>query len=172
MLNKKYLKKNIIIKSSYLLPTKITVAHFDEKPVFRPNLALLKGPKWSFGQNWTYLIWPNLVWDSHSAHNQYLVSRFLGEFRVLKNCFQPGVYIKQLLNENILHAAPISTLIEITVLLEETWNRVMEIGEVEDEEEQDWDYNIRMRVCLKPPFLKYWLILHQLQNTAFFCVIF
>ena len=81
-------------------------------------------------------------------------------------------YIKQLLNENILHAAPISTLIEITVLLEETWNRVMEIGEVEDEEEQDWDYNIRMRVCLKPPFLKHWLILHQLQNTAFFCVIF
>ena len=65
LLKSKYFRKSIIIKSLYLLPTKITVAHFDEKPVFRPNLALLKGPKWSFGQNWTYLIWPNLVWDIH-----------------------------------------------------------------------------------------------------------
>ena len=32
-----------------------------------------------------------MVWDSHSTHDQYLISRFLGEFRVLKNCFQPGV---------------------------------------------------------------------------------
>ena len=91
LLKSKYFRKSIIIKSLYLLPTKITVAHFDEKPVFRPNLALLKGPKWSFGQNWTYLIWLNMVWDSHSTHDQYLISRFLGEFRVLKNCFQPGV---------------------------------------------------------------------------------
>ena len=85
LLKSKYFRKSLIIKSLYLLPTKITVAHFDVKPVFRPNLALLKGPKWSFGQIWTYLIWPNLVWDSHSAHNQYLVSRFLGEFRVLNS---------------------------------------------------------------------------------------
>ena len=32
-----------------------------------------------------------MVGDSHSTHDQYLISRFLGEFRVLKNYFQPGV---------------------------------------------------------------------------------
>ena len=51
LLKSKYFRKSIIIKSLYLLPTKITVAHFDEKPVFRPNFALLKGPKWCVKMN-------------------------------------------------------------------------------------------------------------------------
>ena len=59
-------------------------------------------------------------------------------------------YIKQLLNENILRAAPISTLIKIARLLEETRNRLVEILSLEDEEEEDWDYNVSIGVCWKP----------------------
>ena len=46
-------------------------------------------------------------------------------------------YIKQISNENILCAAPISTLIKIARLLEETRNRMVEILSLEDEEEED-----------------------------------
>ena len=59
-------------------------------------------------------------------------------------------YMKQLLNENTLHAAPISTLIKIARLLEETRNRMVEILSLEDEEEEDWDYNVSIGVCWKP----------------------
>ena len=91
LLKLKYSRNKTTLKSPHLLPTKVTIAYFDEKPHFWPNLALKKWQKWIFGQNWTYLIWLNMVWDSHSTHDQYLISRFLGEFRVLKNYFQPGV---------------------------------------------------------------------------------
>ena len=57
-------------------------------------------------------------------------------------------YMKQLLNENTLHAAPISTLIKIARLLEETKDRLVEILSLEDEE--DWDYNVSIGVCWKP----------------------
>ena len=52
---------------------------------------------------------------------------------ILANC----VYIEQLLNENILCAAPISTLIEIAGLMEEFRNRLVEILSLGDEEEED-----------------------------------
>ena len=92
LLKLRYSRNKTTLKSPYLLPTKVTISYFDEKPHCQPNLALKKWQKWIFGQNWTYLIWLNMVWDSHSTHNQYLISRFLGEFRVLKNYFQPGVF--------------------------------------------------------------------------------
>ena len=46
-------------------------------------------------------------------------------------------YIKQVLNENILRAAPISTLIKISRLLEETRNRLEKLLSLEDEEEEN-----------------------------------
>ena len=52
---------------------------------------------------------------------------------IIENC----VYIEELLNENFLCAAPISTLIQIAELLEETRNRLVEILSSEDEEEED-----------------------------------
>ena len=55
---------------------------------------------------------------------------------IIANCD----YIKELLNEIILHAAPISSLIKIAQLLEETRNRLVEILILEDEEEKNWDY--------------------------------
>ena len=65
---------------------------------------------------------------------------------IIANCD----YIKELLNENILHAAPISTLIEIAVPLVETRNRFVEILSLDNEEEEDWDFNISIGVCWKP----------------------
>ena len=59
-LKAKYFRKSIIIKSLYLLPTKITVAHFDEKPVFRPNLSLLKEPDFWLNLNLSDLAEPGL----------------------------------------------------------------------------------------------------------------
>ena len=61
------------------------------------------------------------------ANKEQLISNIIADFD----------YIKQLLNENILRAAPISTLIKIAPLLEETRNRMVEILSLEDEEEED-----------------------------------
>ena len=47
--------------------------------------------------------------------------------QLITNIIADCDYIKQLLNENILRAAPISTLIKIAPLLEETRNRMVEI---------------------------------------------
>ena len=80
-------------------------------------------------------------------------------------------YIKQLLNENTLRAAPISKLIEIALLLEETRNRLLEILSSEDEEEGDWEDNISIGVYWKPFISDVLSILYQLQNTAFFRLI-
>ena len=74
------------------------------------------------------------------ANKEQLISNIIADFD----------YIKQLLNENILRAAPISTLIKIAPLLEETRNRMVEILSLEDEEEEDWDYNVSIGVCWKP----------------------
>ena len=60
------------------------------------------------------------------ANKEQLISNIIADFD----------YIKQLLNENILRAAPISTLIKIARLLEETINRMVEIS-LEDEEEEN-----------------------------------
>ena len=57
--------------------------------------------------------------------------------QLITNIIADCDYIKQLLNENILRAAPISTLIKIARLLEETRNRMVEILSLEDEEEED-----------------------------------
>ena len=57
--------------------------------------------------------------------------------QLISNIIADCDYIKQLLNENILRAAPISTLIKIAPLLEETRNRMVEILSLEDEEEED-----------------------------------
>ena len=61
------------------------------------------------------------------ANKEQLISNIIADFD----------YIKQLLNENILRAAPISTLIKIAPLLEETRNRMVEILSLEDEEEEN-----------------------------------
>ena len=57
--------------------------------------------------------------------------------QLITNIIADCDYIKQLLNKNILRAAPISTLIKIARLLEETRNRLEEILSLEDEEEED-----------------------------------
>ena len=57
--------------------------------------------------------------------------------QLITNIIADCDYIKQLLNENILRAAPISTLIKIARLLEETRNRMVEILSLEDEEEEN-----------------------------------
>ena len=57
--------------------------------------------------------------------------------QLIANILADCDYIKQLLNENILRAAPISTLIKIAPLLEETRNRMVEILSLEDEEEEN-----------------------------------
>ena len=57
--------------------------------------------------------------------------------QLITNIIADCDYIKQLLNENILRAAPISTLIKIAPLLEETRNRMVEILSLEDEEEEN-----------------------------------
>ena len=57
--------------------------------------------------------------------------------QLITNIIENFVYIEQLLSENILCAAPISTLIKIARLLEETRNRLVEILSLEDEEEED-----------------------------------
>ena len=84
LLKTKYFRNRTTIIGSHLLPTNVTVAHFDEKCSFWPNLALQKWKKWIFGQIWTYQIWLHMVGDSHSTHQKYLISRFLGEFNKLK----------------------------------------------------------------------------------------
>ena len=56
--------------------------------------------------------------------------------QLLNSIFSDLVYIEQILHEDILFAAPISTLIEIAGLLEDTRKRVLEIL-LEDEEEND-----------------------------------
>ena len=61
------------------------------------------------------------------ANKEQLISNIIADFD----------YIKQLVNENILRAAPISTLIKIARLLEETRNRMVEILSLEEEEEED-----------------------------------
>ena len=57
--------------------------------------------------------------------------------QLITNIIENWDYIEELLNQNILCAAPISTLIKIARLLEETRNRMVEILSLEDEEEED-----------------------------------
>ena len=57
--------------------------------------------------------------------------------QLINYIFSESAYIEQLLQEDILYAAPISTLIELAGLLEDTRKRVLEILSLEDEEEDD-----------------------------------
>ena len=57
--------------------------------------------------------------------------------QLINYIFSESAYIEQLLHEDILYAAPISTLIELAGLLEDTKKRVLEILSFEDEEEDD-----------------------------------
>ena len=57
--------------------------------------------------------------------------------QLITNIIENWDYIEELLNENILCAAPIITLIQIAVLLKKTRNRLVEILSLEDEEEED-----------------------------------
>ena len=57
--------------------------------------------------------------------------------QLINYIFSNLVYIEQLLHEDILFAAPISSLIEIAELLEDTRKRVLEILSLEDEDGED-----------------------------------
>ena len=61
-------------------------------------------------------------------------------------------YMKQLLNENTLHAAPISTLIKIARLLEETINRLVEILSLGKLSKKKTTKHMEFSICwLTPP---------------------
>ena len=75
LLKSKYFRNRTTLRYQHCLPTKVPVAHTDEKPFFfLPNLALQEQKKWIFGQIWNYLIWPNKARDSCSTHDQYLIT--------------------------------------------------------------------------------------------------
>ena len=116
---------------------KVTVVHFDEKPLFLVKLGHQKKEKMDFGQFWIYQIWPNMFWDSHSTHQQYPISLFLGEFNKLKKCFQPGV--SSLDNPLSVEATPLEAA-EKPLNEEEKAERLtklQELGKVKDTLRED-----------------------------------